>query len=725
MTWKWKNGENIVPIFNSIFHKHSITAINTKHRLSADQSGKLVLWDESFARIQAKTEMPNQIDSISVGKNDLVYISGQFSEVIVLEINKLSLVRRLTSRLYPDWVCSVFAIPNQVIGVTVTGILKVWFLEDQPMTTDSDNSSKLCENSRKRSESVSCSSLEDEVRRLTTETPAAVLLNNKFLAIISPKLVEFFSTLDFGKVCEYHDNEESSGELFCGGQFLRGNVISIWSVTGKLSILEILEEKHTIKVLKTVRLTNPIQSSKCIAFLTANCFIHALKPSTLAINGSTEVVDYEPKHKVVAVELIEYLNQVAVCYEDGTSFMENIKTGKRMELVLHPKNSATTAIIHPGTYHNERYQKNLLVAGCERGYVSIFSMGGVLPEFEADNDVASVTSSIPGSGNMRSSESFTSNLSSHAPKRVKTTWYTPEYTRLPVHMGPVKAFHIPPHQVSRYLQSSIVSISADNSVCITNLITKKVQLRCSHFTKPIRMYWKAKEDYLIVQEFNKTVSVWECEANRLERLENYGSVSEMIIAACKHPGFDPDVNCTNLEPGLAHTSGFSDCDSDNVSDNHNFSASNAAKGFLKLEKTCFGYSLSISWAKLIENLDARTKVASPTFQVSGNDSLRATQVVKNFTEWAKKEIRGENEVRDRAYYENGDGDVDNTTGSVDVMEDVGHSDDFVDSDKFLLEVLQNTLCLETQADCRLGVVSYDRLSGLFLQLLTCLKIVRF
>ena len=119
----------------------------------------------------------------------------------------------------------------------------------------------------------------------------------------------------------------------------------------------------------------------------------------------------------------------------------------------------------------------------------------------------------------------------------------------------------------------------------------------------------------------------------------------------------------------------------------------------------------------------KTRIASPTFQISGNDSLRATQVVKNFTNWAKKEIRGENEVRDREYYENlenGDKTEDNLSKNLDpnMETDVKCDGGCIDADTFLLSVLQKTLDFHGTVDesYRIGVVSEDELSGFFLQL---------
>lgn len=225
---------------SNLAHPTSITFLKFTRNLSllsADKNGLLILWDKSYGRTQIKTLLPSQIESFSENKQ-FYFLAGQFSEVLCLKKENLSVHCRLSPRLYPDWVCGIFNFKNQIVGVTVTGFLKVWYLNE--LTDNVSETSNTPTSSVNASETSSENSstlqngqiLEDEVRKLTNETPISVLCNSQFLVIVSLNLVEIFQVGDFSKF--YKFSTSGGSDMICGGQLFEDGNLYVFQVLGQI-----------------------------------------------------------------------------------------------------------------------------------------------------------------------------------------------------------------------------------------------------------------------------------------------------------------------------------------------------------------------------------------------------------------------------------------------------------------------------------------------------------
>ena len=208
------------PIIASLAHDAQITFLKfTKflNLLSGDKNGNLYLWDKSYGRLLAKTILPSQIDTFCENKENY-FLSGQFSEVLCLSKKDLSIQKRLSARLYPDWICGVFNFKNQIVGLTVTGFLKIWYLEStqslaQTNATSQGQTGQSGQSGQTPILNQNTPILEDEVRKLTTDTPISILCNKTHFVILSLTAVEIFNVGDFSKYGRFSLEDENESPL--------------------------------------------------------------------------------------------------------------------------------------------------------------------------------------------------------------------------------------------------------------------------------------------------------------------------------------------------------------------------------------------------------------------------------------------------------------------------------------------------------------------------------
>ena len=316
--------------------------------------------------------------------------------------------------------------------------------------------------------------------------------------------------------------------------------IAIWTVLGRVLIYNIFPEKRTTFLEHTFEVDGSISCSKTLHFLTPTSCIQAQRTHFITIHGEREVnFNFRGEPSITAITLVKNYKQIGLACEDGFIYLQDFEGKIKKRLKLQHSRTFPTALIHPFSY-SDRYDRDLIISGCNNGFISIYDLKS---DYAPD---------------------FTNRI----------TCYSPEFTRLPVHMEAVQSFHLPPRNITRKMQESLLSISSDNSICIIDLVEKNVYMRCNHGNMPEKIYWREFEDFMIVHMENQGVKVWDVESQKVERNLDPGVDSEVIIASCPGKGYS--------------------CKENNWVQEGDFD------GNLKVEKTINGYCFVMNWEEMLK-----------------------------------------------------------------------------------------------------------------------------
>uniref|UniRef100_A0AC34GAE3 Uncharacterized protein n=1 Tax=Panagrolaimus sp. ES5 TaxID=591445 RepID=A0AC34GAE3_9BILA len=156
--WKVGNKNGIVANIMLIGHETAITCLaptsssdSTKY-VSSCRKGYLRLWDSTDgSSIEAVQHpfihhkiIPYTFQDSSTHSISHLYCIGDYPDIVVIDANDLNILFTLSSRIEPDWINAITVINQQnfqdsIIGISISGMIKVWSLSDISSKTDHQN----------------------------------------------------------------------------------------------------------------------------------------------------------------------------------------------------------------------------------------------------------------------------------------------------------------------------------------------------------------------------------------------------------------------------------------------------------------------------------------------------------------------------------------------------------------------------------------------------------
>ncbi|KAJ1367707.1 hypothetical protein KIN20_028670 [Parelaphostrongylus tenuis] len=147
ITWKCSD-DAVTPSQLMIGHDASISAISptcdlisSTRFITASCDGHMCLWDLEDGRCldSISTPMvhrfmqPYTYKSSRHTRSTRLFCVGDYSDIVVMDPNDLTVVFNLSSRVEPDWICSYDIVRRtnkleQCIGVSMAGMIKIWSL---------------------------------------------------------------------------------------------------------------------------------------------------------------------------------------------------------------------------------------------------------------------------------------------------------------------------------------------------------------------------------------------------------------------------------------------------------------------------------------------------------------------------------------------------------------------------------------------------------------------
>ncbi|XP_059845667.1 WD repeat-containing protein 7 isoform X1 [Hypanus sabinus] len=225
----------IIPRALLFGHTSSITCLSKanastdkQYVVSASESGEMCLWDVSDGRCieftkLACTHTGIQFYQFNVGtqREGRLLCYGHYPEILVVDATSLEVLYSLVSKISPDWISSLSIIrslrtqEDTVIGVSVTGILKVWIITAE--ISRLQDTEPVFEQESKPIYCLNCQSIS-----FCTYTQRSLL-------VVCSKYWRVFDAGDFSLLCSVSSEGDQS---WTGGEFIDADKVVIWTEDG-------------------------------------------------------------------------------------------------------------------------------------------------------------------------------------------------------------------------------------------------------------------------------------------------------------------------------------------------------------------------------------------------------------------------------------------------------------------------------------------------------------
>ncbi|XP_078280042.1 WD repeat-containing protein 7 isoform X3 [Rhinoraja longicauda] len=225
----------IIPRALLFGHTSSITCLSKanagsdkQYVVSASENGEMCLWDVNDGRCieftkLACTHTGIQFYQFNVGtlREGRLLCYGHYPEILVIDATSLEVLHSLVSKISPDWINSLSIIrslrtqEDTVIGVSVTGILKVWIITAE--ISRIQDTEPIFEEESKPIYCLNCQSIS-----FCTYTQRSLL-------VVCSKYWKVFDAGDFSLLCSVSSEGDQS---WTGGEFVDADKVVIWTEDG-------------------------------------------------------------------------------------------------------------------------------------------------------------------------------------------------------------------------------------------------------------------------------------------------------------------------------------------------------------------------------------------------------------------------------------------------------------------------------------------------------------
>uniref|UniRef100_A0A914YHK6 Uncharacterized protein n=1 Tax=Panagrolaimus superbus TaxID=310955 RepID=A0A914YHK6_9BILA len=204
--WNVDESNGIKPNMMLLGHEAAITCLsptlssNSTKYVSCCRKGYIRLWDSidgtCIEAIQHpfvhRKIIPYTFQASSTHSTSYLYCIGDYADVVVIDGNDLNILFTLNSRVEPDWINAITVIKQQnshdaIIGISISGMIKVWSLSDISNKTDHQNTIFEDESKSlpiKNVKGLSASNLNPKILLLITSSTWQILDINNFNPLI-------------------------------------------------------------------------------------------------------------------------------------------------------------------------------------------------------------------------------------------------------------------------------------------------------------------------------------------------------------------------------------------------------------------------------------------------------------------------------------------------------------------------------------------------------------
>ncbi|KAF1761406.1 hypothetical protein GCK72_009662 [Caenorhabditis remanei] len=577
----WKLSEGLMPKQLMIGHSQKITAISQTNNaptntrfVSASADGRVCLWEIQDGRcIDSTTSVaihryiyPYTYKSSRHTRATRLLCIGDYSDIQVMDPQDLTVVFCIASRVEPDWI-SCFIVINhpgkedQLIGMTLSGMMKVWTLNEL------------------EKKDPSCSLYEDESKRLEIQhirSVSYICSTRRMLLIVASSNWMIIDMDDLSTVVLYKNKNTS--KRCTAGYLTDMDKVTIGYTDESINVFQLpitsLQKEDGSSIVTNNRPTtnyfdepdpfivasvNGVQDNikSCL-----NDVQYAFLPYDLSTEPSSSGAAEKKRFSVVRSSKRDGSVLVWNMPPFDHQFMKAVPALRNLPFKFNGTYRESLASIWQTI--NESEDGSMPVLNSEAVCCSLFvtSQGklflgrsdGIIVMTYACETLARQWLRVPA-------ERATSRTLNGHDAAVRTmfypfehdTKYDPQYFvsgsddfsvivwninsgvkihRFIVHGGPVKSFMIPPPNCSKQVTKCIASIASDNSVALLNIRDSKCMLLASRHPFPIvQVKWRPLDDFMLVKLSDGSVYVWQMETANLDRIAT-GLLAEDIMAAC-------------------------------------------------------------------------------------------------------------------------------------------------------------------------------------------------
>ncbi|KAK6032065.1 WD domain, G-beta repeat protein [Ostertagia ostertagi] len=564
ITWKCDE-EALTPYQLMIGHDAPITAISPTNNMpsstrfiTASSDGHLCLWDVQDGRCVDSVSslfihrymQPYTYKSSRHTRSTRLFCIGDYSDIVVLDPQDLTVVFQLSSRVEPDWVCCYDVVQRtnkseQCIGISMAGMIKVWSLVE---LEKKDLATPL---------------YEDESKRLELKDVKSISFNpvNERLLLVVCSATWQLVDLDDLSIIIVHN---------CPARAINGKILDV----DKLAVTFV---DQTLRVYQL-----PLEK---LEGAQARQRFGATPRNYMGISDPFEFAIWEGSKS----NLRSWLNDVTFTFASQRSDQSIFQAARatraghlliwripRFDEKVYEKFTSPTQfpLKYRGSYEetlssvwmnlNSKQESSMGVLDFGEITCSLFVSGqgkliigrsdGLIVMTYACETLArqllNVTLEKPAIRRLDGHKGAVSNLfypHEHHPR------YDPEVLisgaddfavivwnistaerlhRFVVHGGPILRFLVPPSNTSKQVSKCICAIASDHSVSLLNIRDMKCVLFASRHPYPVNLVkWRPLDDFMLVRLEDGSVFVWQMETACLDRVVA-GVVAEEFLAAC-------------------------------------------------------------------------------------------------------------------------------------------------------------------------------------------------
>ncbi|CAJ0597261.1 unnamed protein product [Cylicocyclus nassatus] len=564
ITWNC-NGSTLTPGQLMIGHEAPITAISPTNSLptstrfiSASCDGHLCLWDiqdgrciDSVSTLFIHRHMqPYTYKSSRHTRSTRLFCIGDYSDIVVMDPQDLTVVFLLSSRVEPDWVCSYEIVqrpskPEQCIGVSMAGMIKIWSLVE---LEKKDLATPL---------------YEDESKRLELRDVKAVSfnpVNHKVFLVVCSNVWQLLDLDELAAAITYE----------CPARAVSGKILCIDKVA-------IAYNDHTVRVYQLpldklegaqARQAFGVEPKNFLGM--ANPFEFAVLDTAHAnprswLNDVTFTFARQTgDSNLFQVARVSHAGQLLIWRIPNfdKDFLNGYHSISQFPLKFDPSHEESLAAIWSSLSDNEQSSLPVLDPGDVTSSLFVSSQGKLLIG-RADGlivmtyacetlsrQLLDVSLEKPTTRRLNGHKAAVTNLFypfEHHPRFdpqvlisgaddfAVIVWNINTAAKLykfSVHGGPILRFLVPPANTSKQMSKCICSVAADNSVALLNIRDMKLALLASRHPHPVTLVkWRPLDDFMLVRLDDGSVYVWQMETANMDRVVT-GVVAEEVLAAC-------------------------------------------------------------------------------------------------------------------------------------------------------------------------------------------------
>ncbi|XP_042199954.1 WD repeat-containing protein 72 [Callorhinchus milii] len=537
--------------------------------VSAAENGEMCLWNVTNGQCLENTVLPfthtaicYYYRSFRMSGDGWLLCCGQYQDVLVVDARTLEVLHALISSVTPDWISSMCIVCSQriqedsLVGISVTGDLKVWDLsssvngvQERQNIFEAESKSLQCFNCR---------------------TICFCTFTERLLLVVCSDYWKVFDYCDFSLLCSACSGV---GQRWAGGDVLGANKIIIWTEDGRGYIYQ-LPDRWGQMGKPHEKFSNLFKSG---IFTDAHSLTEPGSPRLLCVTSddvnSKAVLIFinerkEPFYKILfrgeasGKLSMWHIPDVPMARFDGSpQEIQTAATLSLQEAFEQPKFVSEELIDQLGVLP-DRIQTSLittsvyvanhdkLACGCEDGRIIItLGLHAARAQLLAEHSLLKAWLPhrilVGHHGRVTcllypytKSARFDPSWLVSGGEDSSVMWWNMFKAELlhsfALHAGPVLNLFVCPEDCNPEVQQSICCLANDNSVALLSLQCRTSLIHARKHLSPVRtIKWRPGEDLMVVGCDDGSVYVWDIETGALDRHET-GNTAKSILSLCEY-----------------------------------------------------------------------------------------------------------------------------------------------------------------------------------------------